>query len=45
MAGTVEITNFKEKSMLLDYDPTGTQACDNIATVTVNGHTRTITLR
>ncbi len=45
VAGTVNITNSKEKAMLLDYDPTGTQACDNIATVTVNGHTRTITLR
>jgi hypothetical protein len=45
VAGTIEITNSKEKSMLLNYDPTGTQACDNLATVTINGHTRTITLR
>ena len=45
VAGTVEITNSKEKSMLLNYDPTGTQACDNIASVTINGRTRTIYLR
>ncbi|MBG8554389.1 hypothetical protein [Hymenobacter guriensis] len=44
ISGTVSITNSKEKSLLLNYDPTGTQACDNIATVTINGRTRTITL-
>jgi len=43
-AGTVSITNSKEQSLLLNYDPTGTAACDNIATITVNGRTRTITL-
>lgn len=43
-AGTVSITNSNEKAILLNYDPTGTQACDNIASVTVNGRTRTIRL-
>ncbi|MBF9224216.1 hypothetical protein [Hymenobacter ruricola] len=40
--GTMNITNTKSKSMVLDY---GNGACDNTATVTVNGRTRTITLR
>ncbi|GAA3935514.1 hypothetical protein [Hymenobacter algoricola] len=43
--GTVLITNSKDKTLLLNYDPTGSAACDNIATITVNGRTRTITLR
>ena len=42
VSGNLSITNAKSKSMLLDY---GNGTCDNIATVTVNGHTRTITLR
>ena len=45
VAGTVSITNSNNKVMLLNYDPTGTQACDNTASVTVNGRTKTITLR
>ena len=45
VAGTVQVTNSKEKAMLLDYDPTGTAACDNIASVTINGRTRTIYLK
>ncbi len=45
VAGTISITNDKDKVMLLNYDPSGTQACDNTASVTVNGHTKTITLR
>jgi hypothetical protein len=45
VAGTIQITNSREKAMLLDYDPTGTAACDNIASVTINGHTRTIYLK
>lgn len=44
-AGTVSISNSKGKSLVLNYDPTGSQACDNIASVTVNGVTRTIRLR
>ncbi|AII51781.1 hypothetical protein [Hymenobacter sp. APR13] len=43
-AGTVNIENSRGKSLLLNYDPTGTQACDNIASVTSNGRTRTIRL-
>ena len=31
--------------MLINYDPTGTAACDNIASVTINGRTRTIYLK
>ncbi|MCC3155900.1 hypothetical protein LJ737_01535 [Hymenobacter sp. 15J16-1T3B] len=44
-AGTVEINTSKEKTLLLNYDPTGTAACDNIASITVNGRTRTIRIR
>ncbi|GAA4501960.1 hypothetical protein GCM10023172_24560 [Hymenobacter ginsengisoli] len=45
VAGTIELTNSNAKAMLINYDPSGTAACDNIATVTVNGHTRTIYLK
>ena len=44
VAGTVSITNSNNKTLLLNYDPSGTQSCDNIASVTVNGRTKTITL-
>ncbi|NML66966.1 hypothetical protein HHL22_17305 [Hymenobacter sp. RP-2-7] len=43
--GTLSITNTPGSTLLLDYDPSNTQACDNTASVTVNGVTRTITLR
>jgi hypothetical protein len=42
-AGTVSINN-GNNTLLLNYDPTNTQACDNMASVTVNGRTRTIRL-
>lgn len=45
VAGTIELTNSNAKAMLINYDPSGTAACDNIATVTVNGNTRTIYLK
>ncbi|ALD22017.1 hypothetical protein [Hymenobacter sp. DG25A] len=45
VAGTINITNYKNRSLLLNYDPTGTQACDNIASVTIDGKTRLINLR
>ena len=45
VAGTIQITNSKENSMLVNYDPTGTAACDNIASVTFNGHTYIIYLK
>jgi hypothetical protein len=45
VAGTVEITNSKAQALLINYDPSGTAACDNIATVTINGRTRTIYLK
>ena len=45
VAGTVQIVNTRVGSMLLNYDPSGNQACDNNATVTMNGRTKTITLR
>ncbi|WP_139924920.1 hypothetical protein [Hymenobacter sp. DG01] len=44
VAGTVKIQTSREKELLLNYDPTGTQACDNLATITSNGVTRTIRL-
>ena len=40
--GTIVIINTNSETMTLDYGP-GT--CDDVATVTVNGHTRTIQLR
>lgn len=45
VAGTIEITSSKASTLLLNYDPSSTAACDNIASVTVNGRTRTIYLR
>jgi hypothetical protein len=45
VAGTIELTNTNAKAMLLNYDPSGTQACDNVADVTLNGHTYTIYLK
>ena len=45
MAGIVSITNAWDKAMLLNYDPSDSQACDNTASVTINGRTKTITLR
>jgi hypothetical protein len=45
VSGTIQINNFNGRSLLLNYDPTGTAACDNIASVTINGNTHTITLR
>lgn len=42
VAGTLSITNSKEKRMLLNYDPTNTQACDNLASLTINGKTWTV---
>ena len=45
VAGTIELTNSKTQTLLLNYDPSGTAACDNVATVTINGRTRTIYLK
>ncbi|QKG58098.1 hypothetical protein GKZ68_16595 [Hymenobacter sp. BRD128] len=45
VAGTIEITNDKANSMLINYDPSGTAACDNLATVTINGHTYIVYLK
>ena len=45
VSGTVSITNSKQKSMLLNYDPANNEACDKTASVTVNGKTKLITLR
>ncbi|MBK0403198.1 hypothetical protein I5M27_09390 [Adhaeribacter sp. BT258] len=45
IAGTVTITNSRKNSLELNYDPTGTEACDKTASVTYNGKTRLITLR
>ncbi|NVO83684.1 hypothetical protein [Hymenobacter terrestris] len=42
VAGTVNISTEGARELLLNYDPTGTQACDNIASITINGVTRTI---
>ena len=41
-SGIISITNSNSKAMTLDY---GSGACDNTATVTINGRTKTITLR
>lgn len=42
VSGVISITNANSKTMLLDY---GNGACDNTATVTINGRSRVITLR
>ena len=42
VSGTVTISNTNGRTLLLDY---GNGACDNTATVTVNGRTKIITLR
>lgn len=44
-AGTVRITTARQQNLLLDYDPTGTAACDNIASVVYKGKTYTVRLR
>ncbi|WP_022825898.1 hypothetical protein [Hymenobacter norwichensis] len=43
-AGTVSISNSNGKTLVLNYDPTSTQACDNMASVTINGRTRVFRL-
>ncbi|MFD2720977.1 hypothetical protein ACFST9_19810 [Hymenobacter monticola] len=40
--GAISISNTKGKTMVMDY---GNGTCDNSATVSINGRTRTITLR
>lgn len=45
IAGTVTISNASGRSVLLNYDPTNSQICDNVASVTINGKTRLITLK
>ena len=45
IAGTIQLSNSNGRTLLLNYDPTGTAACDNIASVTINGNTYTIYLR
>ena len=45
VSGTVQIANSGGRSLLLNYDPTGTAACDNVASVTLNGQTYPVTLR
>jgi hypothetical protein len=42
VASIIELTNSNDQAMLFHYDPSGTAACDNSASVMVNGHTRTI---
>lgn len=44
VSGTIQLANTNGRTLLLNYDPTGTAACDNIASVTINGNTYTITL-
>jgi hypothetical protein len=45
VSGVITIVNDRSKTLTLNYDPSGTAACDNTATVTVNGRTKTIYLR
>ncbi|MFD1469333.1 hypothetical protein ACFQ48_13970 [Hymenobacter caeli] len=45
VAGVVTLANDKGNTLVLDYDPSGSQACDNTASVTANGWTKIITLR
>lgn len=45
VAGVVTLANSKGKALVLNYDPSGAQACDNTASVTTNGWTKIIALR
>ena len=45
VSGILTIKNANGHTVKLNYDPTGKEPCDNIAEVTVNGHSKTITLR
>ncbi|OGX82847.1 hypothetical protein [Hymenobacter coccineus] len=45
VAGTLTLANDKGSTLVLDYDPSGTQTCDNSASVTVGAWTKLITLR
>lgn len=43
--GVLSVTDGNGRTMTLDYDPVGGAPCDKTAEVTINGETRTITLR
>ena len=43
--GKLSVSNENGRTMVLDYDPVGGAPCDRTAEVTINGETRTITLR
>jgi hypothetical protein len=45
VSGILVIKNKDGNTFKLNYDPTGDEPCDNIAEVTINGHSKTITLR
>ncbi len=45
VAGEVTLENGKGNTLVLNYDPSGTQTCDNIASVTIGKWTKMITIR
>lgn len=45
VSGILTIQNDKGTTLSINYDPLGTEACNKLASVTVNGKTQTITLR
>ena len=45
VAGVVTLENGKGNTLVLNYDPSGTQTCDNVASVTIGKWTKMITIR
>lgn len=45
VSGILTIQNDKGATLSINYDPLGTEACNKLASVTVNGKTQTIVLR
>jgi hypothetical protein len=45
VSGILTIQNDKGATLSINYDPLGTEACNKLASVTINGKTQTITLR
>jgi len=45
VSGIKEVSNSNGKVMTINFDPNGGEPCDRIASVTINGRTREITLR
>lgn len=45
VSGIINIENENGNTLRLNYDPTGKEPCDNLVEVSLNGHTRLVSLR